>query len=535
MNHKEIFEEIFRKFEMDKLYPPIILSGMDTPNCFPVYYSRILKSIDPTTEEALAYLLTDDLEYYEKIVKKAEQAFLKWRLTPTPKRGELIRDLGEELRKHKKELGLLVSLEMGKIISEGEGEAQEMIDACDYAVGLSRMLPGLVLPSERKNHLMLEQWHPLGVIGIITAFNFPVAVWAWNAVIAAVCGNTMIWKPSSSTPLTAIAVHQLCLKVEKKHNIDGLFNLVIGSGSDIGEKMINDSKIKLISATGSCEMGKKVKAAQAKILGNKPPILELGGNNALIIMDDVKKDEALMKIMYKAILFGAIGTAGQRCTTIRRLLIHENIFDEVVSNLAALYKQIKIGDPLDKENLMGPLVSEKAVDDMIKAIEIIKRQGGTIICGGKKIEGKGFFVEPTIVVATKNMPIVKEETFAPILYCIKIKSLEEGIAINNDVPQGLSSSVFTNNLRNAFEFLSSKGSDCGIANVNMGTSGAEIGGAFGGEKETGGGREMGSDSWKQYMRRQTVAINYGCDLELAQGINFDVKSEKREKKGKKNG
>lgn len=514
MNHEKIFKEIFLTLGLDK-ENTIYLNGA----------SNTIASIDPATGEVLAYVMPNNTHDYESAIQKAQAAFLKWRLVPAPKRGELIRELGDELRKYKKELGALVTLEMGKIIAEGEGEVQEMIDACDYAVGLSRALPGFVLPSERENHMLLELWHPLGPVGVISAFNFPVAVWAWNAVIAVICGEPVVWKPSSSTPLTAIAVHQICKRLEMKHGIEGLFGLVIGSGDTIGNKLINDPRIKLISATGSCEMGKKVKLAQAKRLDQRPPILELGGNNAVIIMDDVKSDEGLQKIMYKAILFGAVGTAGQRCTTIRRLLIHEKMFDEVVNRLVKLYGQLKIGDPLDPETLVGPVVNRKAIDNMMAALEEVKKQGGKIVVGGERIKGDGCFVKPAIVIADKDMLIVRNETFAPILYCIKIKSLEEGIEIHNSVPQGLSSSICTIDLRNALRFLSAAGSDCGIANVNMGTSGAEIGGAFGGEKETGGGREMGSDSWKQYMRRQTVAINYGRELPLAQGISFDLEEK----------
>ncbi len=520
-NHREIFEKIFYKLRIYQNLK-VFLSGGALP---PDFFSRLITSFNPTTGKILAYVLMDEVSDYEKVVKKSETAFLKWRMVPTPVRGQLVRELGEELRKYKKELGALISLEMGKIIAEGEGEVQEMIDACEYATGLSRMIEGKVLPSERPDHTMLEKWHPIGPVGVITAFNFPVAVWAWNAVLTIICGDSIIWKPSSLTPLCAIAVHKICERLEAKYDIEGLFGLVIGQGSTIGEKMINDSRIKLISATGSCEMVEKVRLAQAK-LGNKDPILEGGGNNASIVMEDVADDENLKKIMYNAALFGAAGTTGQRCTTMRRLLVHEKMFNRVIETLPKLYKQLTIGDPLDPKTLVGPLVDKKALDDMVGALTESVKQGGRIICGGTRVGESGLFVEPTIVLAHKDMPIVKEETFAPILYVIKISGLEEGIEINNSVKQGLSSSIFTNNMRYIEKFLSACGSDCGIANVNMGTSGAEIGGAFGGNKATGWGREMGSDCWKAYMRRQTIAVNYGKTLPLAQGIKFEIEAQR---------
>ncbi len=407
----------------------------------------------------------------------------------------------------------MVSMEMGKIIAEGEGEVQEMIDICDYAVGLSRQLYGIMTHSERPSHRMYEQWHSLGIVGIITAFNFPVAVWAWNAAIAAICGNTTIWKPSSETPLTAIAVQNICNRVLRRHDLRDIFNLVIGEGESIGERLISDKRIALISATGSCKMGYHVARAVSKRLGRV--LLELGGNNAVIVMNDANLDLAT-----RAILFGAVGTAGQRCTTTRRVLAQKGIISQLIQRLLKAYGQIKIGDPLDPKTLMGPLVNEKAVKNMMAAIEEIKRQGGQIIHGGGRIVRPGFFVEPTLVVGHKNMAIIKEETFAPILYLLGIEDIEEAIQLNNEVSQGLSSAIFTNDLMTAETFLSHRGSDCGIANVNIGTSGAEIGLAFGGEKETGGGREAGSDSWKAYMRRQTCTINWSKELPLAQGIQF---------------
>jgi len=476
-------------------------------------YGDELVSINPTTAKPIASVKHAGPGDCEQVLITAQNTFKKWRMMPAPKRGEIVRQIGEELRKFKKELGTLVSLEMGKIIAEGEGEVQEMIDICDFAAGLSRQLYGLTMHSERPNHRMYEQWHPLGTIGIITAFNFPVAVWAWNAAIAAVCGNTMIWKPSSETPLCAIAVQNICNRVLERHNLSGVFNLLIGSGDRVGEALIKDKRLPLISATGSCEVGRHITETVSKRFGHA--LLELGGNNAAIVLNDANLDLAV-----RAILFGAIGTSGQRCTTIRRLIVQKEITDELTKRLIRAYSQVTIGDPLNPKTLMGPLVNERAVNDMTFAIERIKVQGGEIIYGSGKILGSGFFVEPTIVKAHKMMPIIQEEIFAPILYIIEVSDLEEAVEVNNNVPQGLSSAIFTNNLIAAETFLSHRGSDCGIANVNIGTSGAEIGGAFGGEKETGGGREAGSDSWKAYMRRQTCTINWLNDLPLAQGIKF---------------
>lgn len=474
-----------------------------------------LVSINPSNGKIIARVLQASEEDYEEVVESARKSFLEWRKVPPPKRGELIRKLGLKLREFKEPLGLLVTYEMGKIKTEGLGEVQEMIDMCDFSVGLSRQLYGLTIASERENHRMFEQWHPLGVIGIITAFNFPVAVWSWNAAIAAVCGDTMVWKPASDTPLTAIAVQKICEKVMKENGFSSIFTLCIGKGSVVGEKMINDKRLPLISFTGSCAMGRRVAERVASRFGKS--ILELGGNNGIILMEDANLDLAL-----RAILFAAVGTAGQRCTTLRRLIIQRSIMEKFIERLKKAYSSIKIGNPWEDGILMGPLVNKAAQETFLNAIEIIKKQGGEIIYGGKAILRDGFFVEPTIVLANPEMEIVKEETFAPILYVLPFDTLEEAIKIHNDVPQGLSSAIFTENLRNAEIFLSCEGSDCGIANVNIGTSGAEIGGAFGGEKETGGGREAGSDAWKAYMRRQTCTINYGTTLPLAQGVKFEL-------------
>ncbi len=476
-----------------------------------------LVSYSPVKGEKIASVQMADEENYQFMIDKAAEAFLSWRKMAAPKRGEVVREIGMELREYKEELGWLVSYEMGKIFQEGLGEVQEMIDMADLAVGMSRQLYGLTLMSERESHRMMEQWHPLGIIGIITAFNFPVAVWAWNAMVAAICGDTMIWKPSSKTPLTAIAVQNIANRVLEKNNLAGVMNLIIGRGSTIGDRLVSDPRIPLISATGSTGVGKKIGAAVGQRLGRT--ILELGGNNGLIVMDDANMDLTL-----KGVLFGAVGTTGQRCTSTRRLILHKNIAAKFTENLISAYKQVRIGNSLDENTLMGPMVDQGAVDDMMNALDIIKKQGGEILYGGNKLSGENFpggcYVEPTIVRAKSDMEIVKEETFAPILYLMVADDLDEAIAIHNNVPQGLSSAIFTSNLLSAEQFLSPAGSDCGIANVNLGTSGAEIGGAFGGEKETGGGREAGSDAWKTYMRRQTNTINYGRTLPLAQGIKF---------------
>jgi aldehyde dehydrogenase (NAD+) len=474
-----------------------------------------LVSTNPSTGEPLGRILQATADDYEAVVRAASEAFTAWRMVPAPARGEVVRQLGEELRANKEALGRLVSLEAGKILSEGLGEVQEMIDICDFAVGLSRQLYGLAMHSERAQHRMYEQWHPLGPIGIVTAFNFPVAVWAWNAAIAAVCGDTMIWKPSSKTPLTAVAVQNIAHRVMERNNCPGVFNLVVGRGADVGERMLEDRRLPLISATGSCRMGRRIAVVVGERLGRT--LLELGGNNAIIVMDDADPDLAV-----RAVLFGAVGTAGQRCTTTRRLILQKGIAGEIVSRLVKAYGQVRIGDPLEGGTLMGPLIDAGAVNDMTGALAHVVKEGGRILYGGKKLDRPGNFVEPTLVRVEKGMETPKDETFAPILYVYEVATLDEAIAIQNDVPQGLSSSIFTDSVRRAEEFLSHRGSDCGIANVNIGTSGAEIGGAFGGEKETGGGRESGSDSWKAYMRRQTNTINWGRDLPLAQGVKFDL-------------
>jgi len=475
------------------------------------------KSVNPTTGEVIASVNEASLEDYEKVVQSAVEGFKEWRQVPAPVRGQVVREMGNALREKKDFLGSLVSLEMGKIKQEGDGEVQEMIDIADFAVGQSRMLYGKTMHSERRAHRMYEQWHPLGPVGIITAFNFPVAVWAWNAFIAAIAGDTVIWKPSSSVPLTAIAVQNICNQVMENHGYSGIFNLVIGPGSTIGEALINDRRVPLISFTGSTRMGRHIGEVVARRFGKT--ILELGGNNGIIVDETANLDLAI-----PAITFGAVGTAGQRCTTTRRVIVHESRMEELVEGLINAYGQVHIGDPLDNNTLMGPLINQAAVELYQKALDELLQQGGEILYGGHVLERDGFLLEPTIVRAQNDWEIVQQETFAPILYIIRYRELEEAIQLHNSVPQGLSSALFTTNLQNAETFLSCLGSDCGIANINIGTSGAEIGGAFGGEKETGGGRESGSDAWKAYMRRQTNTINWGSELPLAQGIEFNLKT-----------
>jgi aldehyde dehydrogenase (NAD+) len=472
-----------------------------------------MTSIDPATGEVLATIRTATAEQTKATIARAHETFTTWRQVPAPVRGEMVRDLGDALRAKKKALGALVSIEMGKIRPEGEGEVQEMIDICDFAVGLSRQLYGLTMASERPKHRLEERWHPLGVVGIISAFNFPVAVWSWNAALAAVCGDTMVWKPSSETPLCGLAVQKICDEIMERHDAWGVFNVVVGPGRAVGETLIQDERVPLVSFTGSTKMGRHVAQAVAGRLGQT--ILELGGNNAVTVLDDADLEQAA-----RAITFGAVGTAGQRCTSTRRVLAQKGIVEPLVSRLMEIYDKVPIGNPIEDTTLMGPLVNQGAVDDMMAALEKIKEQGGEILRGGKQIDGPGFFVEPTIVRAKHGMEIVQEETFAPILYVIEVDDVEDAIRINNDVPQGLSSALFTTSMRSAGTYLSESGSDCGLSNVNTGTSGAEIGGAFGGEKETGGGRESGSDAWKGYMRRQTGSINFGTELPLAQGIKF---------------
>ncbi|MGD2295727.1 MAG: aldehyde dehydrogenase family protein [Candidatus Aminicenantes bacterium] len=476
--------------------------------------SEEIVSYDPATGNPIAKVLQATAKTYEQVMARAVEAFKTWRMLPAPKRGLIVRDLGEALREVREPLGELVTLEMGKIKAEGIGEVQEMIDICDFALGLSRQLYGLSMHSERPSHRMYEQWHPLGAIGVITAFNFPVAVWAWNSAVAAACGDTIVWKPSSDTPLTAVAVQHIANKVMADFGLKGIFNITIGRGAVIGERMINDHRLSLISFTGSTRMGRRVSEAVAKRFGRT--ILELGGNNAVIVDRDADLDMAT-----RTILFGAVGTAGQRCTSTRRVIMHKAIASELTERIIKAYQQVRIGNPMEEGILMGPLVTEAAVEDMMAALEKAKEQDGKVIHGGKRLPEIGQqFVEPTIVKMPAQTEIVHHETFAPILYFLEYEDIEEAIAIHNAVPQGLSSAIFTTNLLKAEKFLSHEGSDCGIANVNIGTSGAEIGGAFGGEKETGGGRESGSDAWKAYMRRQTNTINWSKELPLAQGIKF---------------
>jgi aldehyde dehydrogenase (NAD+) len=476
--------------------------------------ARELVSYNPTTGQPIASIMQASADAYDRVVDDAAAAFQTWRMTPAPRRGELVRDLGNALRELKEPLGDLVALEMGKIRAEGHGEVQEMIDICDFATGLSRQLYGLTMGSERPGHRMMEQWHPLGVVGLITAFNFPVAVWSWNSALAAVCGDPVVWKPAGPTPLCAVAVQHIANRVMADHGVHGVFTLAIGGGSTIGERMLHDRRLPLISFTGSTQVGEHVAASVAKRFGRT--ILELGGNNAIVVTEDANLDLAT-----RAILFGAVGTAGQRCTSTRRIIVQKRIAGELVDRLVRAYGQVRIGDPLDPGTLMGPLVTQDAVRDMFAALDQVKAEGGEIVAGGGRRQDVGEqFVEPTIVRMPAQSAIVKTETFAPILYILEYDTFEEALALHNDVPQGLSSAIFTESMRKAEEFLSAKGSDCGIANVNIGTSGAEIGGAFGGEKETGGGRESGSDSWKIYMRRQTNTINWSDALPLAQGITF---------------
>ena len=497
-----------------------INNGACTGNSWYNTSGEILESYSSVDGALIAKVRQGTKEDYERIIVTAEAAFSKWRMVPAPHRGEVVRQIGDELRKNKEALGKLVSYEMGKLYQEGLGEVQEMIDICDFAVGLSRQLYGLTMHSERPKHRMYEQYHPLGIVGVISAFNFPVAVWSWNAMLAMVCGDVVVWKPSSKTPLCAIAVHNIIAKVLRENNVpEGVCNLIVASSKHVGDNFLADKRVPLISATGSTRVGKRVGAIVGERLGRS--LLELGGNNAIIITENADLDMAL-----RAVLFGAVGTAGQRCTSTRRLIIHESIYDTFKQKLTGAYQHIHIGNPLDAKTLVGPLIDKGAVDDFNKAIERVKEEGGTILCGGKNLSGEGFesgcYVEPCIAEVKKNIPVVCHETFAPLLYIMKYKTIEEAIAFQNDVPQGLSSSIFSRNILETEKFLSAEGSDCGIANVNIGTSGAEIGGAFGGEKETGGGRESGSDSWKIYMRRQTNTINYSTELPLAQGIRFDL-------------
>ena len=480
-----------------------------------------IEVVSPVDGKVIASVYQASPDDYHEVVKIAENTFARWRAIPAPQRGEIVRQIGNHFRQKKEPLGTLISYEMGKSLQEGLGEVQEMIDICDFAVGQSRQLYGFTMHSERVEHRLYDQYHPLGIVATISAFNFPAAVWSWNAMIAAVCGNVNLWKPSSKTPLTAIAIQKIVAEVVDRNGLpEGIFNLVIGKGSDVGELLLRDKKVQLLSVTGSCKVGRHAAQEVASRFGKC--ILELGGNNAIIVAPS-----ANLKLAIPAIVFGAVGTAGQRCTTTRRLIIHESIYDSVKESLLKAYATIRIGSPLEEENHMGPLVDRDAVHGYLQALERVDEQGGTVLCGGKVLTGgeydSGCYVEPVLAEAENNYAIVQEETFAPILYLLKYSGgVENAIAMQNDVVQGLSSSIFTEKLREAELFLSAAGSDCGIANVNIGTSGAEIGGAFGGEKETGGGRESGSDAWKSYMRRQTNTINYGEALPLAQGIKFDI-------------
>ncbi len=480
-----------------------------TSNC------GVLTSINPATGETIAGVNLCSPQDYESIVQAARRAFEDWRIVPAPRRGEVVRLMAQALREKKDALGTLVSMEVGKIKAEGDGEVQEMIDMADFAVGQARMLYGKTMHSERPNHRMYEQWHPLGVVGVITAFNFPVAVWAWNACIGAIAGDTVIWKPSPKVPLTALAVQHICNQVMEAQGYSGIFSLLITDKTELAQALVQDARISLISFTGSVPVGRKVAEAVAGRLGRT--LLELSGNNAVIVDETADLDLAI-----PSIVFGAVGTAGQRCTTTRRLIVHESRYQDVVSRLISAYQQVRIGNPLDHNVLMGPLIDQASVKTYQKTLREIQKSGGKVLYGGKILNQPGFFVEPTIVWVENQWDVVQRETFAPILYVMTYNTLDEALTLQNNVKQGLSSSMFTTNLRHAEQFLSAAGSDCGIANVNIGTSGAEIGGAFGGEKETGGGREAGSDAWKAYMRRQTNTLNWGTELLLAQGIKFSM-------------
>ncbi len=476
-----------------------------------------LKSFSPIDNCLLASVPVASSSDYENVISDLQKTFLTWRSHPAPKRGLIMREIGEELRRTKNDLAELVSLEVGKSLEQAKGEVQEAIDIIDYAVGLSRQLYGNTMKSERPGHRMMEQWHPLGIVGVITAFNFPVAVWSWNAIIAGVCGNVMLWKPSEIAPLTSIALSTIANKITSQHGFPAVFGLIIGDGPELGKRLAADSRVALVSATGSCEMGKSVAETVGKRLGRT--LLELGGNNAIIVMDD-----ADLKLAVPGIVFSAVATAGQRCTSARRILVQKNIREELEARLIKAYQQIRVGNPLDPKTLVGPLINKNAVKNYLNTISLSDSQGGKLLTGGKVLSNmpSDLYVQPTLIAGHKSMSIIQEETFAPIAYIIEFADWSEAIELHNSVRQGLSSAIFTSNLKSAELFLAEAGSDCGIANVNIGTSGAEIGGAFGGEKETGGGRESGSDSWKNYMRRQTNTINFSDDLPLAQGIKFEI-------------
>jgi aldehyde dehydrogenase (NAD+) len=504
-----------------QIFPRLGLTSAMNPGVFDGGWGGtgdVLEKRTPIDGSLLGRVRSASPKEYERAVTAAQRAFLSWRDRPAPKRGEVIRQFGAVLRRHKADLGRLITLETGKILAEGEGEVQEMIDICDFAVGLSRQLHGLTLATERPGHRMMEQWHPLGVVGIISAFNFPAAVWAWNSVLAAVCGDATLWKPSEKTPLTAIATVRLAEQVCRTAQVDpAIFSLIVGDGPVLGGQLAADGRVPLISATGSTRMGRRVGEAAAHRLGRS--LLELGGNNAVIVTPS-----ADLPLAVRALLFGAVGTAGQRCTTTRRLIVHESVAAKLLRDLSAAYRQVPIGNPLDPDTLMGPLIDSAAVEDFTNTLTLAKQHGGRVLVGGKRLRGAaqpgGLYVTPCLVEAENTWDVVQQETFAPILYVMRYRTLDEAIALQNGVPQGLSSAIFTRDVREAETFLAARGSDCGIANVNLGTSGAEIGGAFGGEKETGGGRESGSDAWKAYMRRQTATVNFSSALPLAQGIRF---------------
>lgn len=507
---------------LDELYLDKLMPGASTGKSWLSNKSKKkLIATSPVDGETIAHITKATAKNYDQLLQEAQAAFPVWRSIPAPKRGEIVRQIGLRFRDFKLPLGTLISYETGKPLQEGLGEVQEAIDICDYCVGQSRMLYGMTTVSERQNHRLFEQYHPLGIVAIITAFNFPMAVWSWNTMIAAICGDVTIWKPSSKAPLTAIAIQKIVARVLDQNNLpEGIFSLIIGDRDVVGEKILSDKRIPLVSFTGSVAAGRIAANKVSTRLGKT--ILELGGNNSIIITESAE-----LKVAIPAVVFGAVGTSGQRCTTTRRLIIHESRYEDVTSQLCQAYGSIKVGNPLLEINHMGPLIDQSAVKAYQKTIKSIRKQGGTILFGGKVLRGGEFtslcYVEPTLIEVSTQSPIVREETFAPILYLIRYEGeVEKAIALNNEVTQGLSSSIFSTNLKQVETFLAASGSDCGIANVNIGTSGAEIGGAFGGEKDTGGGRECGSDAWKSYMRRQTVTLNYGSELPLAQGIRFEI-------------
>ena len=509
------FKEVLKELQLESVNP-----GVCTGTTWKQSTGKFIESFSPSDGKLIAGVQQCGVDEYHKVIETAKEAFKKWRMVPAPKRGEIVRQIGLELRKFKEPLGKLVSYEMGKIYQEGLGEVQEMIDICDFAVGQSRQLYGFTMHSEREKHRMYDQYHPLGIVGVVSAFNFPVAVWAWNAMIALVAGDVVVWKPSSKVYLCAVAVHKIVARVLKENNVpEGVLSLVAAESKVLGDTLFSDKNIPLVSFTGSTKIGKKVGGLVGQRLGRS--ILELGGNNAIIITPDADMEMAL-----RAVVFGAVGTCGQRCTSTRRIILHESVYEAFKQKLVTIYQKLPIGHALDEKTLVGPLVDKWAVEDFLNSVERVKQAGGTIITGGKVLNGEeyasGNFVQPCIAEVENHFEIVQEETFAPLLYLIKYKTLEEAIKIHNDVLQGLSSAMFSRNMLETEAFLSHEGSDCGIANINIGTSGAEIGGAFGGEKETGGGRESGSDAWKAYMRRQTNTINFSTELPLAQGIEFNV-------------